>query len=52
MEQKITHPVKNKMPKASGMSAADVSNGARPQSFIGTVVKTAMKDTATVKVDR
>ena len=24
----------------------------RPQSFIGTVVKTAMKDTATVKVDR
>ena len=24
----------------------------RPQSFIGTVVKTAMMDTATVKVDR
>jgi small subunit ribosomal protein S17 len=24
----------------------------RPQSFVGTVVKTAMKDTATVKVDR
>ena len=24
----------------------------RPQSFIGTVVKTAMKDTAVVKVDR
>ncbi len=24
----------------------------RPQTFIGTVVKTAMKDTATVKVDR
>ncbi len=24
----------------------------RPQSFIGTVVKTAMKDTATVRVDR
>ena len=25
---------------------------ARPQSFVGTVVKAAMKDTATVKVDR
>jgi len=25
---------------------------ARPQSFIGVVVKTAMKDTATVRVDR
>jgi small subunit ribosomal protein S17 len=24
----------------------------RPQSFVGTVVKTAMKDTATVRVDR
>lgn len=24
----------------------------RPQSFVGVVVKTAMKDTATVKVDR
>lgn len=24
----------------------------RPQTFVGTVVKTAMKDTATVKVDR
>ncbi len=24
----------------------------RPQSFVGIVVKTAMKDTATVKVDR
>ena len=24
----------------------------RPQAFVGTVVKTAMKDTATVKVDR
>ncbi len=24
----------------------------RPQSFVGTVVKTAMKDTATVQVDR
>ena len=24
----------------------------RPQSFVGTVVKTAMKDTATVKIDR
>ena len=24
----------------------------RPQTFIGTVVKTAMKDTATVRVDR
>ncbi len=24
----------------------------RPQSFVGTVVKTAMKDTVTVKVDR
>ena len=25
---------------------------ARPQSFVGVVVKTAMKDTATVRVDR
>ena len=25
---------------------------AKPQSFVGTVVKTAMSDTATVKVDR
>jgi len=24
----------------------------RPQIFVGTVIKTAMKDTATVKVDR
>jgi len=24
----------------------------RPQTFVGTVIKTAMKDTATVKVDR
>lgn len=24
----------------------------RPQSFVGTVVKTAMKDTATVRIDR
>lgn len=24
----------------------------RPQTFVGTVVKTAMKDTATVRVDR
>lgn len=28
------------------------NNTIRPQSFVGTVVKTAMKDTATVKVDR
>lgn len=27
-------------------------NTPRPQSFTGTVVKTAMKDTATVRVDR
>ncbi|MHB8660480.1 MAG: 30S ribosomal protein S17 [Minisyncoccota bacterium] len=27
-------------------------NTTRPQSFVGVVVKTAMKDTATVKVDR
>jgi len=27
-------------------------NTPRPQSFVGTVVKTAMKDTATVRVDR
>jgi len=27
-------------------------NTSRPQSFVGVVVKTAMKDTATVKVDR
>ncbi len=27
-------------------------NTSRPQTFVGTVVKTAMKDTATVKVDR
>lgn len=27
-------------------------NTTRPQSFVGTVVKTGMKDTATVKVDR
>lgn len=27
-------------------------NTIRPQSFVGTVVKTAMKDTATVRVDR
>jgi len=28
------------------------SNAIRPQSFTGVVVKTAMKDTATVRVDR
>ncbi len=28
------------------------TNTPRPQSFTGTVVKTAMKDTATVRVDR
>ena len=28
------------------------TNTLRPQSFVGTVVKTAMKDTATVRVDR
>lgn len=28
------------------------TNTTRPQSFVGTVVKTAMKDTATVQVDR
>jgi len=28
------------------------SSTPRPQSFVGTVVKTAMKDTATVRVDR
>lgn len=27
-------------------------NTIRPQSFVGVVVKTAMKDTATVRVDR
>jgi len=27
-------------------------NTIRPQSFVGTVVKTAMKDTVTVRVDR
>ena len=31
---------------------AGVSNGVRPQSFVGVVVKTAMKDTATIRVDR
>ena len=28
------------------------TNTSRPQSFVGTVVKTAMTDTATVRVDR
>lgn len=28
------------------------TNTSRPQSFTGTVVKTAMKDTVTVRVDR
>ena len=39
METKTTKPVR---------SAQDL----RPQSFTGVVVKTAMKDTATVRVDR
>ena len=36
----------------SSTSREGVSNGARPQSFNGVVVKTAMTDTATVRVDR
>ena len=40
------------MPSASGSPVASVSNGTRKQTFIGVVVKAAMKDTATVKVDR
>lgn len=39
MENKTIRPVR---------SAQDL----RPQSFVGVVVKTAMKDTATVRVDR
>jgi small subunit ribosomal protein S17 len=40
------------MSSASGTPMSGVSNGTRPQSFVGVVVKTAMKDTATVKVER
>lgn len=52
METKPLRPVRNKMSKTSGSSGTSASNGVRPQTFVGTVVKTAMKDTATVKVDR
>ena len=52
MEQKTIRPVRNKMSSSSGTSMAGVSNGVRPQSFVGVVVKTAMKDTATIRVDR
>jgi small subunit ribosomal protein S17 len=52
MEQKISRPVREKTSQTSGSANAGFSNGARPQSFVGVVVKTAMKDTATVRVDR
>ncbi len=52
METNTTRPVREKTPQVSGSAGANLSNGTRPQTFTGVVVKTAMKDTATVRVDR
>jgi len=47
MEKNKTHSTGS----ANSLQASSVPS-VRPQSFVGVVVKTAMKDTATVRVDR